>query len=192
MGEEEKASLVFIPFPVVSHLVAAVKTGELLASRDSRLSITVLVMSMPTDTKISSYITNPQINFVRLEKDGESSAGGEATEEPPKSMLHLAGLHRASVVSEMKKFRRVSGIFVDIMCVDMIDVAKELGVPSYVFFASGAAILRLVFALQRLGDDRGRDLAELEGSDEVISVSSYNGPVPARVWPGAVFDPESC
>ena len=142
MGEKgQKASLVFIPFPVVSHLVAAVKASELLASRDSRLSITVLVMSMPTDTKISSYIKNPQINFVRLKQDDESGSGEEAM-KPPKSMFHFAGSHKASVkgvVSEMKKCRRVAGIFIDIMCVDMIDVAKKLGVSSYGFFASGAA-----------------------------------------------------
>ncbi|KAG6419600.1 hypothetical protein SASPL_121822 [Salvia splendens] len=109
--------------------------------------------------------------------------------------MHFACRHMASVksvVSEMKKCRRVAGIFVDVMCVDMIDVAKELGVSSYVLFASGAAILRLMFDLQSFGDDRGRDLVEFEGSDEVISVSSYANPVPARVWPDPVFDRESC
>ncbi|KAL1560875.1 hydroquinone glucosyltransferase [Salvia divinorum] len=192
MAEEGKASLVFIPFPVVSHLVAAVKTAELLAARDSRLSITVLVMSMSTDTKISSYIKNPQINFVRLEQDDESSVG-EAM-KPPKRMMHFACRHKASaqgVLSEIKKCRRVAGIFVDIMCVDMIDVAKELDITSYVFFSSGAAILGLMFGLQSLEDDHGRDLAEFEGSDEVISISSYVNPVPARVWPESVFDRES-
>ncbi|XP_057792765.1 anthocyanidin 3-O-glucosyltransferase 2-like [Salvia miltiorrhiza] len=192
MAVDEKASLVFIPFPVVSHLVTAVKTAELLAAHDSRLSITVLVMSMPTDTKISSYIKNPRINFVQLEQD--VSNGAEAIMKPPKSMMHFAGRHRDSaraVVSEMKRSCRVAGIFVDIMCVDMIDVAKELKISSYIFFASGAAVLGLTFDLQSLRDDGGRNLAEFEGSDEVVTISSYVNPVPARVWPESVFDGES-
>ena len=41
-----------------------------------------------------------------------------------------------------------------------MDVADELGVPSYVFFTSSATSLALMFHLQTLHDHHGLDLTE--------------------------------
>ncbi|GFP90878.1 UDP-glucose flavonoid 3-o-glucosyltransferase 6 [Phtheirospermum japonicum] len=76
-------------------------------------------------------------------------------------------------------------------CTAMIDVANELGTPSYIFFTCGAATLGLLSHLQGLRDEQNWDLAEYENSDVAISVATYVNPVPAKVWPSMVFEKES-
>ncbi|KAI3457639.1 hypothetical protein Pfo_014302 [Paulownia fortunei] len=177
MSVEKKASLVFIPFPVMSHLVAAVKTAKLLIDRDERLSITFLIMKLPIDTKISSYTKNSpdsRINFVELKS-------------PKTFVIRLIESQKGSVrdavveIMEGSKSSRLAGFVIDMFCTSMIDVANELGAPN----------ARLMFRIQALNDDHNQDPAEYENSDAVISVPTYVNPVPAKVWPSLVFEKES-
>ena len=51
----KKAELVFIPAPAMGHIVSTVEMAKLLINRDDRLSITVLIMTLPFESKFSSY-----------------------------------------------------------------------------------------------------------------------------------------
>ncbi|KAI3457641.1 hypothetical protein Pfo_014304 [Paulownia fortunei] len=198
MSLEKKASLVFIPFPVMSHLVAAVKTAKLLIDRDEPLSITFLIMKLPIDTKISSYTKNSpdsRINFVELSPDESNLA--ELRKSPKTFMFRLIesqkGPVRDAVVEIMEglKSSRLAGLVIDMFCTSLIDVANELGAPSYILFTCSAATLGLMFRIQALNDDHNQDPTEYENSDAVISVPTYVNPVPAKVWPSLVFEKES-
>ncbi|KAF2319838.1 hypothetical protein GH714_019542 [Hevea brasiliensis] len=75
----DKAQLVFVPFPVMGHLVSAVEVAKLLLTRDHRLSITVLILELPLmNSKIQNYIESVQdsssslsnrLRFIDLPKD---------------------------------------------------------------------------------------------------------------------------
>lgn len=61
--------LVFIPLPIISHLVSAIQTAKLLVERDPNLLITVIVLKLPMDTKTDDSIKNllgSRIDFVEL------------------------------------------------------------------------------------------------------------------------------
>ncbi|RVX03593.1 putative UDP-glucose flavonoid 3-O-glucosyltransferase 3 [Vitis vinifera] len=88
------------------------------------------------------------------------------------------------------KSGRLAGIVVDLLCTSMIDVANELGVPSYVYFASSAACLALMFHLQTLKDHQGVDVTEFANSDAELVVPGFVNPVPARVLPAVAVDKE--
>ncbi|KAL6347201.1 hypothetical protein AAG906_012782 [Vitis piasezkii] len=85
---------------------------------------------------------------------------------------------------------RLAGIVVDMLCTSMIDVANELGVPSYVYFASSAACLALMFHLQTLKDRQGVDVTEFANSDAELVVPGFVNSVPARVLPATAVDKE--
>ncbi|KAH6800696.1 hypothetical protein C2S52_001160 [Perilla frutescens var. hirtella] len=194
MSADAKVTLVFVPFPVMSHLVSAVKTAKLLADRDDRLSITVLLMKLPMDTKISSYTKNPpnrRINFVQLPENSKSISAVMMGAKNWK--LLFVQSHRdpaRDAVAEMMKAHgsgRLAGFVLDMFCTPMIDVAAELGAPAYLYFPAGSACLGLILHLQSLSDDHGRDLKEYEEA----SIPTYVYPVPARVWPTSMFDKET-
>ncbi|KAL1551364.1 hydroquinone glucosyltransferase [Salvia divinorum] len=195
MSADAKATLVFIPFPIMSHLVSAVDTAKLLADRDDRLFITILLMKLPVDTKISSYTTkspHPRINFLHLQENKSITSGLIGAKN--RTLLFVEsqkGLARDAVAEMMESQKgRLAGFVLDMFCTPMIDVANELGAPAYIFFPSGSAFLGLLFHLQSLSDDHGEDLKEYEDSDAVVSIPTYVYPVPAKVWPAKVFDKE--
>ena len=70
----------------------------------------------------------------------------------------------------------------------MIDVGNEFGVPSYIFFPSGAAFLILHF--QALHDHQAVDITEFGDSDADLLVPSFANSVPARVLLFMVVDKE--
>ncbi|KAL8474214.1 hypothetical protein ACS0TY_030874 [Phlomoides rotata] len=79
---------------------------------------------------------------------------------------------------------KLAGIVVDLFCATMIDLAKELGAPSYVFLTCGAATLGLMFRLQ----SQHQDPSEYENSNAAVSILAFVHPVLARVLPSLVFD----
>ncbi|KAL7128718.1 hypothetical protein ABFS83_13G012600 [Erythranthe nasuta] len=181
MSMEQKASLIFIPFPVMSHLVAAVKAAKLLSNRDRRLSITVLVIKMPFDTKISSYINNvnnnsahdSRINFVHLPEN--ESVSGELLKSPATFMIPFIESQKgfvrnavSDILSEAENNSRCGGFFIDMVCISMMDLATEFEVP-------------------KLNDDRNQDLSEYEDSSVTISAPTYAVPFPAKLLPELVL-----
>ncbi|KAK4437412.1 UDP-glucose flavonoid 3-O-glucosyltransferase 6 [Sesamum alatum] len=199
MSEDQKVtSLVFIPFPIMSHLATAVKTAKLLADRDDRLSITVLAMKLPIDTLISSYTKNSpdaRVKIVELPEDEPTFS--ELMKSSKNFFFRYIESQKDTVrdavveITKSSRSSRIAGIVIDMFCTPMIDVANELGVPTYMFFSSGSATLGLMFHLQSLRDDSNVDVMEYQDSDAEISVPTFVNPVPATVWPSPVFDKDS-
>nr|BAF96581.1 lignan glucosyltransferase [Sesamum alatum] len=197
-ADQKLTSLVFVPFPIMSHLATAVKTAKLLADRDERLSITVLVMKLPIDTLISSYTKNSPDARVKVVQLPEDEPTFTKLMKSSKNFFFRyiesqKGTVRDAVAEIMKSSRscRLAGFVIDMFCTTMIDVANELGVPTYMFFSSGSATLGLMFHLQSLRDDNNVDVMEYKNSDAAISIPTYVNPVPVAVWPSQVFEEDS-
>ncbi|KAI3518833.1 hypothetical protein L1887_07666 [Cichorium endivia] len=69
------------------------------------------------------------------------------------------------------------GLLVDMFCTSMIDVANDLDIPCYLFFASPAAYLGFVLHLTTLSTTES-----IESSAE-LTVPSYAKPVPSKALP---------
>ncbi|KAL8031245.1 hypothetical protein ABFX02_13G012200 [Erythranthe guttata] len=190
------SSLIFIPFPVMSHLVHAVEVAKLISDRERRLSITVLIIKMPFDTKISSYIKDnslhPGLNFVHLPEN--ESASAELLKSPADFIIPFIesqnSLVRDAVSDALSKSpaTRLAGFVADHVCISAMDVAAEFGVPTYIFHISSAAALGLMFHCQTLSDDHGENVAEYEDSDDaVIYPPTHVNPFPAKLLPDLIF-----
>ncbi|KAA8526173.1 hypothetical protein F0562_008088 [Nyssa sinensis] len=190
----KEAEIVFIPSPVIGHLVPTVEMAKHLIDRDERLSITVLLMKLPNDAKLASsaygYDTS-RIRFVDL------PTPTQVDPELAKSAMHylsdLVHGHKTlvrDVVADITRSHsvRLAGFVVDMFCTTMIDVANEFGVPSYVFFTSSASVLGLMLHLQSLQDTQNQDITEFKDSDAELLVPAFTNPVPAKVLPNVVLD----
>ncbi|KAL0352293.1 UNVERIFIED_CONTAM: UDP-glucose flavonoid 3-O-glucosyltransferase 6 [Sesamum calycinum] len=195
-------SLVFIPLPIISHMVSVVKLAKLLADRDERLSITILIMKLPMEGKISSLTKNPphsRVNFVKVQTQVQhDSISTDQWMKLPKDFVGPAlesqkDLVRDAVAEIMKSSSssKIAAFVIDMFCTSMMDVANELGIPTYVFLPIGLAAVGLMLHLQSLRDDHNMDLTEYKNLDAEICVSAFTKPVPAAVWPPSVFDKES-
>ncbi|RAL41926.1 hypothetical protein DM860_009108 [Cuscuta australis] len=189
----KKTELVIIPAPLVGHIVSIVELAKLLLDRDDRLSITVLVINHPVDPAANTAVdavlaADPRIRHSRLP---------ETVQPPPPEVLHKSpenfistyikshtSLVRDAIVEDVLPSASgdslLAGIVFDFFCSSMVDVAKELGVPSYLFFTSGAALLglNLYFPARE---------KEYTLSDPDTVVSTFACPIPARVLPMFAF-----
>ncbi|GMH23760.1 hypothetical protein Nepgr_025603 [Nepenthes gracilis] len=192
-----KLELLFIPPPLPGHVVSTVEFARGLLKRDSRFSATILVMKSPfgappsTDSKTNSATTTlaDATSAIRLVSLPE-------VERPPpelfkecmeKYVTQYVESHKPHVrdaVSDLLNSganpSSLAGLVVDVFTTSMIDVANELGVPSYLFFTSGAAMLGLVLHLPTHYDRVGTGFSE---SDHEIIVPSFKNPIPVSTIP---------
>ncbi|XP_002265264.1 anthocyanidin 3-O-glucosyltransferase 2-like [Vitis vinifera] len=194
----KKIELIFVSVSAIGHIVSTVEFAKLLVGRDDRFSVTLLIMKLPLeDSAATNYIhsvsasVSGSIRFVHLpELDSDSSSSSTNVLfsniiERQKPLVRDA-IHQLT----RSESGRLAGIVVDLLCTSMIDVANELGVPSYVYFASSAACLALMFHLQTLKDHQGVDVTEFANSDAELVVPGFVNPVPARVLPAVAVDKE--
>ncbi|KAK6919799.1 UDP-glucuronosyl/UDP-glucosyltransferase [Dillenia turbinata] len=179
----------------MGHLVSMVELAKLLIARDDRISVTILIMTLPSDplgsnyTKsLSSSSSSARIRFVHLPP---------LLEQPsPNSIDFFIGFveaHKPLVRDAVFQLTRsdsnptrLAGFVVDMCCTIMIEVASEFGVPSYVFSPSGAVCLDHFLHTQRLHYEGNVDLVELAKSGGELKQASLLNPLPAKLWPSVV------
>ncbi|KAJ9705921.1 hypothetical protein PVL29_003842 [Vitis rotundifolia] len=199
----KKIELVFMPLPTIGHLVSTVEFAKLLVGRDGRFSITLLIMKGPIlHPAVTNYIHSVpaslfgSIRFVHLPHLDSDSSNSNPSSPSPSVFLHNVMERQKSLVRDavhqliLSEPGRLPGIVVDMLCTSIMDVADELGIPSYVFFTSSAACLALMFHLQTLQDHQGVDLTEFADSDAELVVPGFVNSVPARVLPALWVDKE--
>ncbi|XP_059653395.1 anthocyanidin 3-O-glucosyltransferase 2-like [Cornus florida] len=179
------AELVFIPAPPVGHIESAVEMANLLIRRDERLFITVIVMKVRKPSM--SEDANSRIRFVELPFEESKSKPGI---QFMNTLVENNKTPVRDVAAGIQTNNRLAGFVVDMLCTGMIDVADELGVPSYVYFTSSAGYLGLVFHLQSIHDDQNIDITQFKDLDTELSVPSFTNSVPAKVLPTGVENPD--
>ncbi|KAF8041582.1 hypothetical protein BT93_A0238 [Corymbia citriodora subsp. variegata] len=191
------AELVFVPSPGMGHLVSMIEMAKLLINRDPRLSITVLVMKLPFDSDVDSYTNSlatsmaaARIRFVHLPREDtevEISSGNFIEHVIESNKPHVKRIVAELARSSASLTRRLMGFVLDMFCTTMIDLADELGVPSYVFFTLSTAFLGLMLHLQLLQDEHRVDITEFKDSASELDFPSFTNPLPAKVLPTLVL-----
>nr|BBK15468.1 UDP-glycosyltransferase [Polygala tenuifolia] len=186
------AELVFIPFPCIGHLVSAVELAKLLVQRDERISVTVLLISVPLDPTIQAYVnslsSNNRIQYIKLPQETIPTDG-----EPELFLYRIVENHKQPVKDAVTQLAmnanrgtdssQLAGFVVDMMCSAMIDVADEFGVPTYVFHPASAGFLAIAFHLQSIHDQHNGDAIEFNNPEAELQAPSCANPVPYKALP---------
>ncbi|GER53982.1 UDP-sugar:glycosyltransferase [Striga asiatica] len=119
------------------HLQSTLERAKALIHRDPRLSVTVFLIKPPFEPNgyiPSSYGSDPRILFVDIPKVEPSP--GPLVSFVPFITRYIDG-HKDHVRNEAAQLMaRPAGFIVDMFCTGMADVARELAVPTYVYFTS--------------------------------------------------------
>ncbi|KAF8408583.1 hypothetical protein HHK36_004646 [Tetracentron sinense] len=194
----EKTELVFIPIPVIGHLVSTVELAKLLIHRDNRFSITVLIMKPPFASTIASYIesiaassSTTGIRFLDLTQVDPPSP--EIFKSPEAFISAFIENHKPQVKHTITNLIeshsvRLAGLVLDLFCVTMIDVANELGVPSFIYVPAGAAFLGLMLHLPSL---HHQIITDFKDSDTDFTIPAFSNPVPPPVLPSVILTKNS-
>ncbi|CAM0907051.1 unnamed protein product [Alopecurus aequalis] len=181
-------TVVLVPTWGSGHFMSALEAGKrLLAAGGGAFSLTVLVMHAPTQAKASEVeghvrreaATGLDIRFLQL----------PAIEHPADCVGHtqsasrygqLYAPHVKAAIAGLASSSRVAALVVDFFFTALFDVAHELAVPAYVYFASPAAFLALMLRLPALRDDlTGPGFEEMDAAVDVPGLP----PVPPSYMP---------
>ncbi|KAL5581582.1 hypothetical protein UlMin_014024 [Ulmus minor] len=189
----EKTELVFIPFPGKGHLVSMIQLAKQFVDRDDRFSATILGIKSPFESASDSNnsppidASNPSIRYFDVKPlDPPSSETSRENYRKHYMESHNSPIKDIITNHVLTKPVSFAGLVVDLFCTSMIDVAEELGVPSYVFFTSGAAFLGFMF--YHLSRHEQDGVTEFNESDPESNISSYTNQVPARVFPSLTLN----
>ncbi|XVE78443.1 hypothetical protein DITRI_Ditri13aG0145500 [Diplodiscus trichospermus] len=182
--------LVFVPTPAIGHLVSHVEFAKRLLDKDESFSVTVLfikpVVSAPqmrtyaeslaaSDARLR-FINLPQMEFAPI-----NPKHPELRDVLCYIESHMLLVKQSIINHVLIDSVSFAGLVVDMFTTAMIDVAKELGFPSYVFYPSGAAHLASMLHLSRLHD---------RVSDTESVIPGYMNPVPSNTLAPSSFDRE--
>ncbi|KAL0008657.1 hypothetical protein SO802_010159 [Lithocarpus litseifolius] len=180
--------LMCIPSPSISHLIPMVELAKLLTERDDRLTIKVFIMKQPSDSKVSAFIESHnsssisnRIQFIDLPSEDEPTTSFDFfsfIESKKPQLKHV--LSKLTLVESSSNTSRVAAVVLDMFCTPMIDVANEFGIPTYIYYTSGANFLGLIFHIQALHDEHNQDIVAYKDSDTDLVVPSFVNKVPAK------------
>ncbi|KAB5551495.1 hypothetical protein DKX38_008806 [Salix brachista] len=200
----EKAELVFVPSPGIGHLASMVELAKVLVDRDNRVSITVIIIRLALDSKISKFTESltgnsisTHIQFIDLPSD-KTNASNDHPSKFVTSLIESQKPHVKEFVSKLitqselnLKPPRLACFVLDMFCTGMIDVANEFGVPSYIYFTSSAAFLGFQFHMQDLHDKQKVDLTELRDVDAEFEIPTLMNPLPLKIFPSVMLSKDT-
>jgi hypothetical protein len=162
-----------------------------LLDRDDSFSTTMLLMSPPFAHNAATYAEKLNASHPEFQFLGLPSVTPPPLEDVLACPEHFVSIFIADHRDHVKDaiFNNVlssnsPGLVLDLLCTPFVDVAKDLGVPSYIFFDSGAAFLgSMLYLADRF--DKGGTTFKRTDPDSIIP--SYVNPVPSKVLPSLLF-----
>ena len=192
---KKSANLVFVPLPFKSHLTPAIELSKLIVTRHHHLSITMILMNTPlADSKTQNWLQSlagsspmlDRINFLLLPQDHTYS-----DTDPHKfasSLVDQSKPHVKTAVTNLDS-PPLAGFVLDMICASMIDVAKEFGVPAYMFYTVSSGYVSLIFHLQALRDHHNIDSTKSKDDpNSELALPSFVNSVPSKVLPDFMLD----
>ncbi|GKC37508.1 hypothetical protein Tco_1049892, partial [Tanacetum coccineum] len=180
----KRAQVAIIATPLMGNLVPAVEFATRLINHNSNcISVTILALSVPHLPLVDDYIqfqtSNEQIRFIQIHPSDS---------QPPnqcKSMTEFISLyiqsHKPIIKQTLQNLTNnvpLVGFFIDMFCTSMIDVANDLNIPCYLFFASPASYLGFVLDLTTLPESDSDS-----ATTQLMVVKSFTKPVPLNAYP---------
>ncbi|EOA30465.1 hypothetical protein CARUB_v10013590mg [Capsella rubella] len=186
-----KFELILTPSHSFTHLKSMVEMAELLVSRDTNLSITIIIIPFIAGRDYIaglSSASNSRLRYIVISDEDEpiselTSFETHVENQVPKVKDAVGKLVEA--YSTLPDSPRVVGLVLDIFSTSMLDVAKQFGLPPYIYCTPCAGILGVVSHIQMLYDENKYDVCEsdYENSDAVLNVPSLSRPYPVKCIP---------
>ncbi|KAE8682515.1 putative Glycosyltransferase [Hibiscus syriacus] len=208
-SEMKKVELIFVPAPGVGHLVSTGEFAKRLIHFDHRISVTILSMkwfpgfadayteSLAACEPDRIHIMHlPQVDLPSLDlyKLSPEAFFYEAIQNyfvPVRNAVRDI-MSMTSTLDPDSGSVRVAGLVLDLFCSPMVDIATELGLPSYIYLTTNAAFfgLMLYLSTRHLQNSSVFEYPKPETGNTDLEhlIPGFVNPVPSRVLPSFVFN----
>ncbi|KAJ0982929.1 hypothetical protein J5N97_011184 [Dioscorea zingiberensis] len=184
---EEKLELLFCPSPGIGHLISTVELAKKLVNSHGR-HFHATILNIQYHIPAWSNATTAYINSVVASGVNIQFEDLPQVEPPYKENMkgetficlfieaHKAGIRDA--VSCHLATGTVAALILDMLCVSMLDVAKELHIPGYIYIPSNASFLGLMLYLPTL---HAKVASEIEDVSDVVDIPVLRSAPPSSM-----------
>ncbi|KAG6498252.1 UDP-glycosyltransferase 71K2-like [Zingiber officinale] len=168
-----QARVAILPIPSAGHIKSTLEMAKLL--HRYHFSVTVLVVPVP-NYPVGGYIatiaaSGLDIDFCHIQPV-DPPKGANGLEDFITAYMEKQNHHIKSALHDLLRSddAPLAALIVDLFATGAIDVAAELGVPCYVYFATNAAFLALMLYLPTLEEKFPEEFEEMEEEVRVPGV----------------------
>ncbi|KAL5196531.1 hypothetical protein ABZP36_000043 [Zizania latifolia] len=183
------ANVLLLPEAGSGHLMSLIEAGKRLLSdggdgEGRALTVTVLVVRPATAESVAEVDAHVRrveasgigVRFHRLPAVEPPTDCVDNVQEFKSRYMQLQAPHVKAAAVELG----AAALIVDFFATGVLDAARELAVPTYVYFTSTAGLLALMLRLPALEEEISDDFEEFDGTVDVPGLP----PVPAGSVPG--------
>jgi UDP-glucoronosyl and UDP-glucosyl transferase len=180
--------VVLYPSMGVGHLLPMVELAKQFLHHGISVTMPVITVGPPTDLVLEICKSNPNISFHILPQ-------APPTIPHPVPLVNMFTMQKLnndslrSILIKESEISPISGIVLDMFCIDALDVASELGLPSYFFFTCCAATLAVFLQFPTYFATRSIGALKDIGNTPLLFPGAP--PLPASHLPNEVIDPET-
>jgi hypothetical protein len=180
-----KAEIAIISTPGIGNFLPAVEFATQLTKTHPTFSATILIIDLPERPLVNDYVNSlsPSENLRFLHLPPADSPSPEQSQSSIGYLSLVIQNYKSQVKLALTELTRNSvplvGLIVDMFCTSMIDIADELGIPSYLYFASPATFLQFMLHLPSLDSKVNSELTQLTQ----LALPGFTNSVPLKVLP---------
>ncbi|XP_057740941.1 hydroquinone glucosyltransferase-like [Arachis stenosperma] len=176
--EKKNPCIVMVPSPGLSHLIPLVEFAKILTHDDDELHVKLMIPTLgPPSSSMNSILNKnslppnitftllPQVNVEDLIITDENPQPATQMQLTVKHSLPFLHQELTSLITSTN--HNILAILFSLFSTDVLDLAKEFNLLSYVFFASGALFLSFCLHLPHL-DDQQQQQHEHEQEESLL------------------------
>ncbi|PQQ02119.1 UDP-glycosyltransferase 88F5 [Prunus yedoensis var. nudiflora] len=191
----EEDTIVLYAAPGMGHIISMVELGKLILNRyPGKFSITVLYTcgSLVDTPSIPAYIqhisrANPSISFHRFPRvENKITLIPISIVAITFDFIRRNDPHVRLALEEISKSSAIRAFIIDIFCSTALLMAKELGIPTYYFYTSGAAALAVFLYFPKIGEQTTKSFKDL--TETVLEFPGLKSPLNAPHMPEAMLN----
>ncbi|KAI6691275.1 hypothetical protein NL676_028103 [Syzygium grande] len=166
-------TVVLYPSPEIGHLISMVELGKLILHRHGhQFAITIVLTTGLADSpSITSYIRSISRSHLSISFRRFPLVSVDPANPPWSRAAVLFDFIRANCANVLESLRDISAastlraLIIDFFCTSALPIAKELNIPTYYFYTSGASALAAFIYFPRLFE---RSTKSLKDQDRVV------------------------
>ncbi|CAB4267461.1 unnamed protein product [Prunus armeniaca] len=191
----QEQTIVLYAAPGMGHIISMVELGKLILNRYlGKFSITILyTCGCFVDTpSIPAYIQRislayPSISFHQFPRvQNENTLIGCSGAAIMFDFIRRNDPHVRLALQEISKYVAIRAFIIDTFCSSALPMAKELGIPTYYFYTSGAAALSVFLYFPKIGEQTTKSFKDL--TETVLEFPGLKSPLNASYMPEAMLD----
>jgi hypothetical protein len=180
----------------MGHMISMVELGKLILHHYAhKFSITILITTIPIwdNPSVTSYIhrvsqSNPSIFFHHLPSNSVDTIPTRSTSAIALvfEFIRLSLAHASQALQQISSTSTIRALIIDLFCTSALPIAKDLNLPVYYFFTSGAYALAAFLYLPKIHEQTTKSFKDLTTTE--LHFPGMSSPLKATHMPEPTLD----